>query len=138
LWILRQEEEVMSKLTEVFNATEVMVSWLGDGGVPVGECRSEHRASICRKCPMNKPDDWWAWKPKSKAASIIRRSLEMKNRFSIRVPKEQELGTCLVCGCCLLLKVHVPLEHIQASITTGQMSEFQIVNCWIYQETQTP
>lgn len=115
-----------------------LTEWLGDGGLAVPPDQAARRASRCsghgRICPKNRQSRWWEAATKSPVAEIIRRTLEVKNGLDMRVPNEKGLGICDVCGCCLPLKVHVPLDVILKEATMDQIVEFESVGCWITNE----
>ena len=126
----------MTILTEVQTAYGVLHDWLGEGGEPVDWRIAEHRASICATsgpggspCPMNVAPKWWEH-AKEKAADYIREHLEVKHRSQIGTTKDSHLHMCRACGCCLPLKVHVPISHIIRHTSEETIARFPS-NCWI-------
>lgn len=124
----------MSIASEITSAAGIMKDWLGDGGEPVDPRISMHRAVICENCPQNAQGKWWEY-AKHSIAEVMRMHLEVKNNQMIDVPNESKLNICQVCGCCLPLKVHVPLKHILVRTDSETLSKFP-ENCWIPSETK--
>lgn len=131
----------MSLLTELANDARgllLLKDWLGDGGAPVAQEKSNHRASICcggnmgTPCPNNVEPNWWN-KVKSAIADAICDELSLKHRFSIKTPYDDSLHMCKSCGCCLKLKVHTPIEHIKAHTPEAAMDGMPPY-CWIKRE----
>lgn len=121
----------MSLVSEAASATGILRDWLGEGGVPVDRRIAEHRAEICRQCPQNRHPLWWEIS-KQAIAETMRMTLEVKNGKLIYVDDESDLHMCRVCGCCLPLKVHVPLKHILDNTNPEMLAKFPD-NCWIPQ-----
>lgn len=112
----------------------VLKEWLGEGGAAVDRRIAEHRATICRECPENRHPKWWEH-TKHAIAEVIRMHLEVKNRTHIAVEDETNLHMCRVCGCCIPLKIHVPLKHILANTEPEMLAKFPLA-CWIPNETK--
>jgi hypothetical protein len=111
----------------------ILKDWLGDGCKPVHPGVAESRAKTCEVCPKNQDPRWWEMAVDLVAGSI-RQYIEHKNSLELSVPNESNLGMCRVCGCCLPLKVHVPLDHILKNTKTETLARFP-ENCWITKET---
>lgn len=121
----------------------VLIDWLGEGGIPVSKDMAEHRASICisgfdggKPCPRNRSPKWWEF-AKEPIAEAILGTLEAKNAMDLHVSVEDDLHMCDVCGCCLPLKVWVPIHHVIKHSTEAQLAEFP-AHCWIKKETPSP
>lgn len=110
----------------------LLLDWLGHGGESVPNEKAEERAKVCRKCKNNIEPLWWE-RYKIPVAEMIRKELELKRKTGIRVGDESKLHMCSACGCCIPLKIHVPLEHIEAHTTPQTMVRFPD-SCWIAQE----
>jgi len=101
------------------NGALLLADWLGDGGAPVEPFKAEFRAQHClsgdngKPCPHNREPGWWDRHTKDPVAQWMRKQLELKNRMSLRLSGENELGICDVCGCCLKLLVWSPIERIR-------------------------
>jgi len=111
----------------------ILADWLGDGAKPVDRELAQSRANHCMKCVKHHGGLWWEV-VKDPIASAIQKALSVKNNMKVSVENEQDLAMCLVCGCAMRLKVHVPLEHFVSTITDDQMNEFTKANCWIPME----
>lgn len=116
------------------DASGVMLfkDWLGEGGKPVDTQLSQARANICETCTENVSPRWWEH-AKLKVAEIIRTQLEFKQRAHIGVLNEESLHMCRACGCCAMLKVHVPIEHIKNHTSEATLKRFPPW-CWILKE----
>jgi len=118
----------------------LLKDWLGDGGIPVPTTQAEQRAWACTKgdegrmCHENVEPGWWN-KVKSSIANTIKMQLEMKHHLKLGSPIDQSLGMCRVCGCCLRLKRHTPIEHINNHTTPEQLAKYSVW-CWIKKEIE--
>lgn len=110
-----------------------LTEWLGKGGRPVPRMTAELRGLCCSTCPENREALWWERMYKDPIAAVIRKHLEFKHGLGLKVSMEQDLKMCRVCGCCARLKVWVPKEHLQASLTPAELSKFPAW-CWITRE----
>lgn len=111
----------------------VLREWLGDDGVPVSHEDATRRSYICVGCHENKAPRWWDF-AKNKVARAIKKHLEVKHRVGLGVDVEARLGICAVCRCCLPLKVHVPIQHINAHLDDDVRTKFPDF-CWVCNET---
>lgn len=125
----------MNPLLEVISASAAMADWVGEGAVPVDQMVAEFRASRCMSgnngdpCPLNGAENWWDW-AKHVVAMWIRRELEIKNELNLSVKDEQRLHMCKACGCCLRLKVWVPIKHLREHTSTEQLNKMPDY-CWM-------
>lgn len=129
----------LSRFKDDAEGIALLKDWLGDGGKIVPPNKSIGRAEACvnhegKPCPENVEPGWWD-RFKMKVAEIIRKQLELKSRLGIKVPQEKDLAMCRVCGCCLPLKVHVPIEYI-AEHTNVKVREKFPPWCWIKKELE--
>ena len=122
----------MNPIAEVITAEQIVVDWVGSGGVPVPSELSSERAYICAGCPENRGGKWWAT-AKHKIADVIRSHLEIKNGMQISTSFDDELNMCRICGCALPLKVHVPIQHILDHTDSETLAKFP-AHCWIAKE----
>tara|TARA_R110000868_G_scaffold116263_1_gene309744 strand:- start:2265 stop:2612 length:348 start_codon:yes stop_codon:yes gene_type:complete len=109
-----------------------LLSWLGDGGVPVDQKLAEERAAVCEACPLNGHPHWWD-NAVGSVADTIREILQLKAHRRISVPHEDKLFMCSACGCCVRLKVHAPLEHIRQGLRFADTEKLD-PRCWILKE----
>jgi hypothetical protein len=120
----------MKAIQQVADAAFIMSDWLGEGGEPVSKNLAYLRSLHCLECKFHGGGMWWE-KVKDPIASAIKKALELKHHMKLSLPNEKELEMCLVCGCAMRLKVHVPIKHLKESITPEQNEQYQSVNCWI-------
>jgi hypothetical protein len=111
---------------------EVLTSWLGDGGKPVPTPLAQSRANVCKTCPLNCAGKWWE-SAKHIIADEIKRQLELKHDMRIGISDEDDLYMCKGCGCCLRLKIHVPIKHIVEHSSEETMNKYP-AHCWIKTE----
>ncbi len=126
---------LLGKLLLDAKGVALLKDWLGEGGEPVPRTQASDRAWICDTCPNNQFPNWWE-KVKEAVAAVIRRQLEIKHEAGLRVEAEDRLHLCKQCGCCLKLKVHVPINHIMAHTNKETFYLFPDW-CWIVKETKT-
>lgn len=110
----------------------ILREWLGDDSKPVSTLQACARSVSCVKCEMHRPARWWDT-IKHAVATAIKRHLEIKNKVGLRVDLEEELGMCKACGCCVRLKIWVPLKHIEAHQTEDVWNKLA-PNCWMLRE----
>lgn len=111
---------------------KTLTSWIGDGAEPVSKELSASRASVCSKCPMNKPGEIGNFFERA-AAELIRRQVEFAKECELSTPHDDRLGVCSGCGCPLHLKVHVPLAEIRKNMAYDSFQEYA-AGCWIVDE----
>lgn len=111
----------------------VLTEWLGSGGVPVALQIAERRAEVCSGCLFNTAPNWWQKMTADPIAATIRKMLEVRHSLGMKLADEEALQMCSCCGCCTRLKVHVPIEQIQAHSTPEQLAAFPAW-CWIKRE----
>lgn len=134
----------MSALDEIkgdIEGVSLLLDWLGNSdGQAVPAQLAEWRASVCtagnlgQPCRFNTAPNWWHT-IKSAIAETIRKELALKHQLSYRTSRDSSLHMCKVCGCCLPLKVHVPIRHIKEH--TPDSLEFPAY-CWIKREIGNP
>ncbi len=131
----RHGMSLLGKLLLDAKGVALLKDWLGEGGEPVERGLANSRADICDRCPHNKYPNFWE-KLKESVVGVIRGQLEIKNDAKITTDAEPRLHLCEHCGCCLKLKVHVPLTHIMAHTDKETFYLFPSW-CWIRLETKT-
>ncbi len=118
----------------------LLKDWLGNKAIPVESDIAENRSLACcfgdhgKPCPMNVEPNWWE-RVKDKIANTIRQQLQIKKNLDLWTAKEGDLSMCKICGCCLKLKIHVPIEYVRQHTTTKQFNEFPAW-CWIRKEIE--
>lgn len=119
----------------------ILADWLGEGGHPVDHEISDRRSESClmsdnsKPCPHNTAPEWWE-KPKDAIALMIRKQLAIKHRMDLYGLYEGALHMCDLCGCCLKLKIHVPIEHIRNHTDLETLAKYPDY-CWIKKELLT-
>lgn len=126
-------QDDMNALQEIAQAAEIMDDWFGSGANPVDANLSEHRASVCVKCPQNCGDNWWD-KAKGFTAVLIAKTLELRKEMRLSTPYDDQLKVCGICKCVNKLKVHVPLKHIVDNLNAEDETKFRQLQCWITME----
>lgn len=106
--------------------------WLGSGGKPVPQELANGRAETCAGCPKNMPGDWTSFFTLP-AADLIRRQLAKRTELSVSTPLDDRINVCSACYCPLKLKVHCPIEHIQARMPDAVKNELA-PDCWVLRE----
>jgi hypothetical protein len=119
-------------MKELLDGAMVLKDWLGEGAEPVASFLSERRGTVCEICPKNQHPKWWE-QATDAAAQTMKLYVEFKNDRKLTVPMESELHMCVVCKCCLPLKVHVPLRHI-LDHTSNEVMAALPDHCWIRNE----
>lgn len=130
----------LARLKDDAEGLALLKDWLGDGGKIVPPNLSIGRAETCvnthgKPCSENVEPGWWD-RFKLAVAEVIRNQLELKTRLGIKVPQEKGLAMCRVCGCCLPLKVHVPIGYIAKHTTNPKVRERFPAHCWIKKELE--
>lgn len=118
----------ISEAQNVLVGMEVLADWLGEGGRPVPDYMANERAQSCVGCTMNRAPKWWET-AKDLAAQTIRLELEARHTMKISSPFDESLGMCAACGCCMRLKIHVPISHIRDHTTPETLAKFPS-HCW--------
>jgi hypothetical protein len=116
--VVREAEEAMNKnLKQGIEFFALREAWLGAGGKPAPQETSEMRASICLQCPYHDTKTGLLEGLKKNIAHQVRRQLEVRSQMKLHVYGEERLHLCGVCGCVLVLLVHVPedilVEHLK-------------------------
>ena len=127
----------MSIWTEIrndVNGAAILNDWLGDGMHPVSQEQADHRSLACvsadegKPCPHNRESQWWE-KSKGIIAGMILEQLSIKSKLKMTTPLESHLNMCAKCGCCLPLKIHVPIEFIKSHTAPDTISSYPPF-CW--------
>ena len=132
---------ILAELRNDIEGAKLLKDWLGDDCATVPMEQAEIRSLACtrgedgRKCMFNVAPGWWNLleQAKNEIAQTIRAELELKNHLSLRVENDDALHMCMVCGCCMKLKVFTPIEHIKAH-TTPERADLYPSWCWIKHE----
>lgn len=134
---------LLEKLRQDVEGAKLLKDWFGDGGVPVSQIHSEHRADACvhgnggQPCSLNRAANWWNLHENAKnaVAQTIRSELELKNHLSLHVSSEDELHLCAACGCCLKLLVWTPAWRLKEHTTPEQLAMMPSF-CWKKKEIE--
>lgn len=116
----------------------ILLDWLGEGGTCVEQRKADDRALVCafgnegKACPLNRGQKWWEVF-KNPIADAIKETLQIKNKMQMHVAHEDDLHMCKACGCCLPLKVWVPIEHVRKVVDGKALSEVPAY-CWMRNE----
>lgn len=121
---------------QTMDGAALLADWLGSGGRTVSTSNADIRASACLDCPQHRPGRWWEHVLKDPVADVIRHQLELKQQMNVESSFDDQLFMCRACGCCLRLKVLVPIEHIANHTTPEQLAKYP-ANCWIPAELDT-
>ena len=122
---------ILDQVKNIPNGIQTVVSWLGEGAIPVAQELAQKRTDICNTCPNNVHGNPII----ESVAEAIRKTVEIKNDLGLRTAGNKKLGTCSVCACALKLKVHVDIGVIRRSMTTDDLAKFPDF-CW--QVTEKP
>lgn len=95
-------------------------AWLGAGGKPAPQEVAQSRADICLQCPHNDSSKGIYGGLKKNIASTVRRQIELRGKMKLAVDGEERLHLCGVCGCVLILLVHVPEELLVEHLKTDE------------------
>jgi len=112
--------QIIMELRQTADGAAVLDDWLGEGGEPVPLHQAELRTTSCltgdngKPCRFNRAPKWWEKMFKDPIAAAIRKHIAIKNQIGLHLSHEKDLHMCSRCGCCLLLKPFVPIEHIKA------------------------
>lgn len=125
---------IVEEIKNDINGIDLLTDWLGTGE-PVHEMVAEFRANRCVTCEFNVAPNWWDKNIKNPIAKWIKGELELKNQQGLRVPNEERLSICSICGCCNALAVWVPTLHIKSHTSAEQLKKFPDW-CWKKLEIQ--
>jgi hypothetical protein len=116
----------------VVAGVETIREWEISGGNLVPQDLAEARAQTCSQCPKNGSGDLLSIFTEP-AAALIKKQLEVRNNMKIQTRFDPVLGVCDACACPLKLKVHCPLEIINAKIRPQDRAALH-PDCWILKE----
>lgn len=124
----------LGNLPNIVAGAKVLVDWINSGAEAVPIQQAESRAAICVKCPKNEKGDWTRFftVPVSEA---IRAELEKRRGWNLSTSHDNELRICGACLCPLKLKVHVPIDKINARISDEARANLDS-GCWIRSESK--
>lgn len=132
---------INAQLGAVAAGVNTLKDWLGAGGLPVSSELSNHRASVCVGCPLNTANnkaeysgDWTTYFTRP-AATFIQKQFEKRAEMNLKTALDEMLSVCIACLCPLQLKVHCPIEHIQARMPDFVREELKNgKECWVLKE----
>lgn len=125
---------IIEEIKRDANGAVLLHDWIGCGGTPVPQELAESRSLTCQHgyfgqmCFQNVEPNWWD-RVKHAVAEAIKGHLSIKHKIGLRVSNESSLSMCKACGCCLRLKIWVPIEHIEAHTNPAQFDAFP-EHCW--------
>jgi len=106
--------------------------WEIAGGNLVPQEKADARATTCSTCVKNVRGDLTSWFTVP-AAELIRKQLESRNNLKIYTHMDPLLGVCEACACPLKLKVHCPLDIVEAKMRPEDRAALDS-GCWILNE----
>lgn len=127
----------MSIINEISNTTRgaaILKGWLGNGANPVPQEKADLRSLSClqgnngAECPHLKAPRWWET-AKDSIATAIKEQLEEKSKMKLASPMDVHPRLCGVCGCCMPLKVFVPIEYIATHTPDDKWKQYPAY-CW--------
>lgn len=113
----------------------LLADWLGEGCRPVEPLEAALRSRPClsgnhgEPCPLNIEPNWWG-RVKHEIADWIKGELELKHNMGLRLPEDEQLHMCKLCGCCLQLKVWTPEHTLKKHIPKTKL-ENAPEYCWL-------
>lgn len=132
-WTGRSAAVVVAGAKALVSGINILIDWLGSGGVPVDKELAEQRAEICAGCPQNTKEGVamsWFTQP---ASELIRKQLEIRKELTLATAYDDKLGVCAACYCPLKLKTWTPLSHILEHLKPEQSAALD-ARCWINHE----
>lgn len=130
---------VVGAVRRTASGVAAVVSWLGASLRPVDHELAEKRASVCDGCPHNS-DPNWLQKVDQAVALEFKHLSEVKNDLRLSTSRDKKLLSCDLCDCALVLKCHVPIEHIWKNTSEQTKKDFAEVKipgnkrCWVIEE----
>ena len=122
----------IEEIRKTLDGIQILQAWFGEDGYPVDRALANERAKICETCVENRGALWWERFSKDPIAQVIKIHLDTKHKAQLTVDNEGKLNMCRLCGCCLMLKVHVPIHFIATHTDPTKFPE----HCWIKKEQQ--
>jgi hypothetical protein len=113
------------KANQIANGVHILTQWLGSGGTPCDQETAQARANICIACPKNEV----GFRLTEAVADAIKKNLEMKSEFGLRVDGEKSLHSCGICGCSNKLQVWCPAEYIKNTFEESEKEKYP-EPCW--------
>lgn len=87
------------------------------------------RAKICVSCPKNIQGGFLE-SVTGAIGQLIKDTLSLKEKASLKTEYDDRLGTCDACGCSLPLKIWVPGSEIKTNLQPGDLDQLD-PRCWI-------
>ena len=128
---MRSAGDAMNILHEIkttAKGAEILADWLGSGMEPVPSPLAHARAETCVGCPFNVQPKWWE-RTKNAIADAIKSQLEVREKTPCRTRHDDKLAMCSRCGCCLQLKVWVPIDVIKSHTDISNLVGYPAF-CW--------
>lgn len=127
--------EAVAAIAKTAEGVGLLIDWLGGGAEVVVPALAHRRAQVCELCPQNSKSPFTDWFTVP-VAERLRKMVEARKELKLTTPADDKLGTCAVCRCPMVLKVHVPLSYIEAKTKPETMAAFPTANCWIARKDQ--
>lgn len=122
----------LEEIKSTASGLAILWDWLGPSASPISRHTAQERANICETCPLNVSPNWWQ-KFKNSIAMAMRDQLAAKAKIGLELSNEAKLHVCKNCGCCIPLKVWVPIQFVRDHTSAEKMSGFH-EKCWIRKE----
>lgn len=117
------------------NGAEAWIEFLGPEQEPVALEIATRRASVCAKCPLNRPAKGWIDTISTAAAKATKEYFHIRDALELRVEGEEKLGICDACWCPLKLKIWMPIKHIIDHTPEEVLADLH-KDCWIRSEME--
>jgi hypothetical protein len=125
---------LLAEIRETKQGIETLSDWLGKGLMHVSQETADHRSLSCiqsdtgEPCPHNKAPHWWECH-KGAIADAIKAQIEIKEKIRLKTTFDDSLHMCAICGCCLKLKVWVPIDTVADHTAPDHMQKYPSF-CW--------
>lgn len=125
---------VAGRVKKIWSGVRTLNDWIDSGDPPVTPDLAAQRAATCAACPKNTPGDFTRWFT-APASEAIKRQIQRLSHRKLSTPHDEHINICDVCLCPLKLKVHTPIEFINAHLSEEVLRELERVpGCWIIRE----
>jgi hypothetical protein len=132
---------ILDDLKKMAGAIPILTEWLGDGMTPVDSMTTVERVKSClsgfngKKCPYNIAPNWAQKHISDPIAKVMLQQLRIRDEAKMALPKhlESKAHYCSKCGCNILLKITVPIQHISDHTDLQQLEQYPDF-CWIAKE----
>jgi hypothetical protein len=119
---------ILEEISKYGKGADLLIDWWGSGGKPVDRELAQSRANVCLDCSENKFPRYWETLIHPIGA-VIRGQLEIKNKLSLHLEREDDLHLCRICGCCNQLAPWAPIERLKEHTDQETLEKFPDW-CW--------